>query len=43
MNSIAGEEVYFILRVEAGNSYEQDWLVWVDPKVEQSEDSPAEN
>jgi len=33
LTSIAGEEVYFILRVEAGSSYEQDWLVWVDPKV----------
>ena len=33
LGSIAGEEVYFILRVEASGSYEQDWLVWVDPKV----------
>lgn len=33
LSGIAGEEVYFILRVEAGASWEQDWLVWVDPKV----------
>ena len=43
LSSIAGEEVYFILRGEAGESWEQDWLVWVNPKVEQPADSPAGN
>jgi hypothetical protein len=32
---MAGEKVYFILRVEAKDSSEQDWLVWVDPKIVQ--------
>lgn len=31
--SLAGQKVYFIMRVEAGESWEQDWLVWVDPKI----------
>ena len=38
LSGIAGEEVYFVLRVEAGESWEQDWLVWVEPKIEQLED-----
>jgi len=35
LSHMAGEEVYFILRVEAKDSSEQDWLVWVDPKIVQ--------
>ena len=35
LSHMAGEEVYFILRVEAKESSEQDWLVWVDPKIVQ--------
>ena len=35
LSHMAGEKVYFILRVEAKDSWEQDWLVWVDPKIVQ--------
>jgi len=35
LSHMAGEKVYFILRVEAKDSSEQDWLVWVDPKIVQ--------
>jgi len=35
LSGIAGEEVFFVLRVEAGESWEQDWLVWVEPKIVQ--------
>ena len=35
LSHMAGEKVYFVLRVEAKYSWEEDWLVWVDPKVVQ--------
>ena len=35
LSDIAGEEVYFILRVETKDSWEQDWPVWVEAKIVQ--------
>jgi len=35
LSDLAGEKVYFILRVEAKDSWEQDWLVWVEAKIVQ--------
>ena len=33
LGALAGQKVFFVLRVEAGNSWEDDSLIWVDPKV----------
>jgi len=33
--SLAGQKVLFILKVEAGNSWEDDWLTWVEPRISQ--------
>ena len=35
LSDLAGEKVYFVLRVEAKDSWEQDWLVWVEAKIVQ--------
>jgi hypothetical protein len=35
LSHLAGEKVYFVLKVEAKESWEQDWLVWVEPKIAQ--------
>jgi len=35
LSDLAGEKVYFVLKVEAGESGEQDWLMWVEPKIVQ--------
>ena len=35
LSDIEGKKVYFILRVEANDSWEQDWVVWIDPKIVQ--------
>jgi len=35
LSDLGGEEVFFILRVEAKNSWEQDWLVWAEAKIVQ--------
>ena len=35
LSDMAGEKVYFVLKVEAGESGEQDWLMWVEPKIVQ--------
>jgi len=35
LSNLAGEKVYLVLKVEAGESGEQDWLMWVEPKIVQ--------
>jgi len=35
LSDLAGEKVYLVLKVEAGESGEQDWLMWVEPKIVQ--------
>ena len=35
LSDMAGEEAYFVLRVEAKDSWEQDWPVWVEAKIVQ--------
>ena len=35
LSDLAGKKVYFVLKVEAGESGEQDWLMWVEPKIVQ--------
>jgi len=35
LSSLAGKKTEFILRVEARESWEQDWLMWVEPKIVQ--------
>jgi len=35
LSSLAGQKVLFILKVEAGNSWQDDWLTWVEPRITQ--------
>jgi len=35
LGALAGQKVFFVLRVEAGTNWEDDYLIWVDPRVYQ--------
>jgi hypothetical protein len=35
LSSMAGKKVFFVLRVEAGPNWEDDYLIWAEPKVYQ--------
>jgi hypothetical protein len=33
LGALEGQKVFFVLRVEAGSNWEDDYLIWVEPKV----------
>lgn len=35
LGALAGQKVLFVLRVEAGPNWEDDYVIWIDPKVTQ--------
>ncbi|MBM3154378.1 MAG: hypothetical protein FJ008_03490 [Chloroflexi bacterium] len=35
LSSLAGQKALFILKVEAGASWQDDWLTWVNPRISQ--------
>jgi len=35
LGALAGQKVFFVLRAEAGPNWEDDYLIWVDPRVYQ--------
>jgi hypothetical protein len=37
LGPMAGQKITFVLRVEAGDNYDDDYVIWVEPKLTQGQ------